>query len=71
MVERLTTNFLDNQLLYPEDISQRKFLEGTALTKQDWRKAQGSDKNIAYLVSKMAAGTQISEHDADMKGIDR
>ena len=35
------------------------------------RKTQGSDKNIANLASKMAAGTQISKHDAEMKGIDR
>ena len=71
MVESLTTDSLDNQILHPDDIISDKALEGTALTKQDWRKAQGSEKNIAYLASKKAAGTQISKHDAKMKGIDR
>ena len=51
-VDSLTTDFLDNQILYPEDIIPEETLEGTALTKQYWWKAQGSDKNIAYMASK-------------------
>ena len=71
MVESLTTASLKNQILYPEYIISEEALEGTALIKQDMRKTQGSDKNIAHLASKMAAGTQISNPDAEMKGIDR
>ena len=51
MVESLTTDSLNNQILHPGDIISEKALEGTALTKQDWRKAQGSEKNIAYPAS--------------------
>ena len=52
IVKSLTTDSLDNQILYPEDTISEEALEGTALIKQDWRKAQASDRYIACLVSK-------------------
>ena len=48
----------------------KEALEGTALTIQDWKKAQTDDKNIAYIVKCLSAKSKSSRQEIDNKSID-
>ena len=55
-----------------EDTIEQETLAGTALTSQDWRKAQASDPNICFIIDNLLTGRkptsqQANQHDIDMK----
>ena len=69
LVESLPACSLDDIDTYPDNIP-KEALEGTALTIQDWKKAQADDKNIAYIVQCLSAKSKPSRQEIDSKNID-
>ena len=67
--ESLPACSLDDIDTYPDNIP-KEALEGTALTIQDWHKAQADDKNIAYIVKCLSAKSKPSRQEIDCKNID-
>ena len=60
---------MDDIDTYPDNIP-KEALEGTAITIQDWPKAQADYKNIAYIVKCLSAKSKPSRQEIDRKNID-
>ena len=69
LVESLPACSFDDIDTYPDNIP-KEALEGTALTIQDWHKAQADDKNIAYIVKCLSSKSKPSRQKIDCKNID-
>ena len=46
-------------------------LSGTALTSRDWKKAQGTDINLKFLLDNICEGHKPSGQDAERNGVDQ
>ena len=64
LVERLSTCSLDGVDTYPDTIS-KEAMEGTALTIQDWHKAQADNNTIAYIGKCLTAKSKLSRQEFD------
>ena len=53
-----------------EETIEQETLAGTALTSQDWRKAQASDPNICFIIDNLLTGRKPTSQQAKQQDID-
>ena len=53
-----------------EETIDQETLAGTALTSQDWRKAQASDPNICFVIDNLLTGRQPTTRQAEQQEVD-